>query len=275
METENFYSQTHGADVRRTYIHGMPSREEVEARKKEGIPDRDREELLMLQDRPIAGMLFSDSSDSRGEIFPLYVGRNSIGSDPEADIYLPEATVAPDHALILVRRLRDDYGREITTVTLSATDPDNSLSIDGERIFADRYRLAGGERILIGSAYQLQLTLLRPSESAGEAPFRPLPRQRHRPAPHDDIESRREGGEEKAAKEEVKIDGSVSEAEELTFYGRSSALSKGAVGGATTLDNVSPLYGARRQAPAQATLLNRPAPENRDKPEPPKTTTIY
>lgn len=72
---------------------------------------------IQLQERVIVGCLFSISRGLLGEIFPIYLGRNMVGSSPDCDICLKENTVSNDHAVFFVRC--DDYPGQCS---LSLTD---------------------------------------------------------------------------------------------------------------------------------------------------------
>lgn len=251
MGAEDFYRASE-SNVKRTYIQGMPSRGEVEARTAAGgaddtASDGRRETEITLQERPLAGALFSASADGLGEIFPLYVGRNTIGSSPESDIYLPEATVAPNHAVILVRRIPDGHGGTIFQISLTDYDSEYGTSVGGERLGYDRCRLSGGETIRVGYAYTLMLSLFDSSKPGmGENPaFNPLERKRHRPRPEDIIAAMKAAEEAERIEIEESFAGSVGAEDEFAFYGRTK--SKKGQSHETTVDNLSELYGQATQ----------------------------
>lgn len=114
---------------------------------------------IRIQDRPIAGILFSVSRTQRGEIFPVYLGRNTIGSDPECDICLAEHTVSPAHAVLAVRRIRNTDGTMIFQATLTDSGSEYGTQLDGRPLEYDRLTCNGGEIIEAGCSYRLLLQL--------------------------------------------------------------------------------------------------------------------
>lgn len=72
---------------------------------------------LNMQERVVVGVLFSISKNLLGEIFPIYLGRNTIGSNLSSEICLRESTVSANHAVLFVRR--DGYPNECV---MSLTD---------------------------------------------------------------------------------------------------------------------------------------------------------
>lgn len=85
-----------------------------------GYVEEDNGRTLHLQSRVVVGALFSISKGLLGEIFPVYLGMNSIGSGPQCDLCLAEATVQDFHANLVVRR----YGGQYTAFFSAASDMD-------------------------------------------------------------------------------------------------------------------------------------------------------
>lgn len=246
----DFYKAS-DANVNRTVIQGMKPRplQETQAGPAGGEEEPSRREReIRLQDRPLAGALFSASADGLGEIYPIYVGRNTIGSSEESDLYLSEGSVAPNHAVILVRRLRGADGREVTRISITDYDSEFGTVVNGERLAYDSCQLRGGEVIQVGRAYRFLLRLFDSTlPGLGESPdFFPLERKRHEPAPHDMLLV-----VEEIEKEEEIFPDTVGAADEFAFYGRSKPAENLSQG--TTVDNLSELYGsASKRTPGKA-----------------------
>lgn len=137
---------------------------------------RDRK-TIPLQGRMIAGILYSVSRNLMGEVFPVYIGKNTIGSASDCDICLREGSVCASHAILLVRKLTDEHGRIHTTVSITEDTPGAGTSVNGETIEYDRLYCKDGDIITAGSCYQLCLRMLSP-ETLGlmaNPDFDPLP----------------------------------------------------------------------------------------------------
>lgn len=132
---------------------------------------------IRLQGRMIAGVLYSVSRNLLGEIFPVYIGKNIIGSGPDCDICLRERSVYDSHAILLVRKLTDENGVTHTTVSLSEIAPGAGTKLNGTMLEYDRMYCNSGDAIQIGDNYHLSLHLLSP-ETTGMGvsdEFDPLP----------------------------------------------------------------------------------------------------
>lgn len=205
------------ANIKRTYIQGMKPRNQENQPDKIGKPDT-RAVRFELQERPIAGILYSVSRDSLGEIYPVYVGRNTIGCEAECDIYLTEQTVSPNHAVLLVRMLPNSDGSRTMNISLTDYDSDFGTAVNGMKLGYDREPLSGNEIIQIGNSYQFLFVPLDASRyGLGSIPgFMSIPRKEmkqeipvssfYAPAPPEEI-----------------YPSVVGEQEENIFYGRTVA----------------------------------------------------
>lgn len=267
METD-FYSAS-ASNVNRTVIQGMSSRQPaggasqggnpvagVYSGVETGNPASHRETEITLQERPLAGVLISASADGMGEIFPLYIGRNMIGSNPEADIYLSEATVAPNHAMILVRMIKDPAtGSEMMQVSLTDYDSEYGTAIGEYRVGFDKVMLTGGEILRIGYGYVFAVYLFDSGyPGLGENPgFRPTERVRKR-MPEMPAAIAPEPVEPVA--EEVFPD-KVGAADEFAFYGRTPKAPTSHSRNAT-VDNMAGFYKQSAENGAAKTVMNPP-----------------
>lgn len=140
---------------------GHPGQTRPKAPVMESATLRDRK-VIPLQGRMIVGVLYTVSRNLIGEIYPVYVGKNTIGSDSDCDICLRESSVYNLHATLLVRKLTDDSGKIHTSVSISGSMAGVGLSINGEEVDEDRVYCHSGDIIKVGDNYMLSLQLLSP-----------------------------------------------------------------------------------------------------------------
>ena len=162
MDLDALYRPTASLfDTNRTYVPDVYHQEETppEADGTNPEPDDMRERIVRLQNRPIVGVLFSISGGLDGELFPVYIGRNIIGSDATCDICLREESVSAQHGSILVRKQTDDDGTEHLQVTLSEIDSGTGLSVNGKKAGFETLGCADNDVIGVGRCYSLILRL--------------------------------------------------------------------------------------------------------------------
>lgn len=148
----------------RTFVPGIyrEMAEELMAEEAEVAREENKgnSQTLRLQQRRIVGVLFSVSGNTNGEIFPVYLGRNVYGSDPDCDICLREATVSGKHGILLTRKLSDPQsGKDFVKVTLSDNDSEYGTSINGERFLTEIPECHDGDLISIGRNYEFILSI--------------------------------------------------------------------------------------------------------------------
>ena len=134
----------------------------AEIREEEGGPNAsasDSSHIVRLQNRPLIGVLYSISAGEEGELFPIYAGRNSIGSDPSCDICLRETSVSSQHAMLLGRKQTDEGGKEFINVILSDNNSSYGTTVNGERLDFERVTCNDGDVIAFGESYVLILSL--------------------------------------------------------------------------------------------------------------------
>lgn len=137
----------------KTVVAGMYENKNNEPVGQAPQPQAPRPRTVALQERPIVGLLYSRSHLSTGEIFPVYLGRNVIGSDFDCDICLREETVSRRHAVIVVRQIANPQPREIASIT--DTNSSCGVFVNGELIDFDTCVIENNDLLQIGSAYQL------------------------------------------------------------------------------------------------------------------------
>ncbi|MGN0213306.1 MAG: FHA domain-containing protein [Muribaculaceae bacterium] len=163
MENNSFYSpsgnvkgsnRTYVPDIYRQVVAEMHE-EELESKCDSSMSVR----AVKLQSRPIVGVLYSISAGIDGELFPIYIGRNSIGSDLSCDICLRETSVSEQHGVLLARKQMNEDGEECVTLILSDNSSRYGTSVNGESIFSERTVCANGDIIAIGQNYLLAVAL--------------------------------------------------------------------------------------------------------------------
>lgn len=228
LSSGNMYSQSATGNAKRTIIAGMGKCQNGQPKSNQAINalEEGRFSRIYVQDRALAGILYSVSRTSKGEIFPLYTGRNTIGSSPDSDIYLPEDTVSPNHSILLIRILHRGDNDEIgLTMNITDYDSDFGTKVNGEVASLDPVALTGQEIIQIGNAYQfLFIPLIPQKHGLREASrFIALPRmdlaEKEVEFPMNPIQYHYHSVET-ISKEEA-YPNAVSAEDESTFYGRS------------------------------------------------------
>lgn len=175
---------------------------------------------LKLQARPLAGILYSVSRLATGEIFPVYVGRNTIGNEPSCDICLPEASVSPNHALLLIRKIKLEDGT--THVTMNISDPESQYGtfINDQRLEDDVEPIVAGDILQFGQAYQL-LFIPVDAEQSGLIPS-PYFQATERRNPEPDYRHPQTSSAPVTPPEHTVIyPNVVGQKDEMNFYGRS------------------------------------------------------
>lgn len=185
----------------------------------EGYSNVVENEPIELQDRQIVGILYSISGNEQGELFPVYAGRNMIGNSPACDIYLPEQSVALEHALLLMRRIKLEDGRIVASSSITDNNSDTGTWVNGESVGFDRMDCKDHSVLQIGNHYKLLFVELDP-EAYGltrSETFRAVPK------------SKKDKGMPQQVtdnyivydREEDNYPTAIGEQHEMDFYGRS------------------------------------------------------
>ncbi len=107
--------------------------------------------------KPVVGFVYSISRQGVGEYWPLHVGANTIGSAPGCDICLREATVSAEHAVLVVRKMKNP---EKTIASISDARSTNGTMVNGESLGFSAVECVNGDVITIGENYELVLLLV-------------------------------------------------------------------------------------------------------------------
>lgn len=131
----------------------------------EPIAPKERIRMVEMQERVVVGVLYSISRGLLGEIFPLYLGRNMIGTSAACDQRLYENTVSAEHAVIYIRNHGPYEGFE---VTVSDYGSHHGTAVNGEDGTWQTLRVEEEDIISIGKHYKFILKLFN-TERAGLA----------------------------------------------------------------------------------------------------------
>lgn len=110
--------------------------------------------------KPVVGFLYSVSRTLTGEFWPLQMGQNTIGKDPSCDIQLLEGTVSADHAVLVVRKMKNP---DKVIASISDARSTNGTMLNGHSLGFSAEECFNGDIITIGDNYQLYLILVDPS----------------------------------------------------------------------------------------------------------------
>ena len=111
----------------------------------------------MNNQKPIVGFLYSISKSASGEFWPLRIGSNSIGRSADCDVCLGEATVSEQHAVLVVRQMKNP--EKIIASICDARSTCGTM-INGESLGFDPRECFSGDIITIGEHYDLYFILI-------------------------------------------------------------------------------------------------------------------
>lgn len=112
---------------------------------------------IMNNQKPIVGFLYSISKSVSGEFWPLRIGSNSIGRSADCDICLGEATVSEQHAVLVVRQMKNP--EKIIASICDARSTCGTM-INGESLGFGQRECFSGDIITIGEHYDLYFILV-------------------------------------------------------------------------------------------------------------------
>lgn len=111
----------------------------------------------MPNQKPIIGFLYSISKSASGEFWPLRIGSNNIGRSADCDICLGEATVSEQHAVLVIRQMKNP--EKIIASICDARSTCGTM-INGESLGFDQRECFNGDIITIGEHYDLYFILI-------------------------------------------------------------------------------------------------------------------
>ena len=113
--------------------------------------------FMSSSSKPVVGFVYSISRQGVGEYWPLHVGANTIGSSPNCDICLREATVSAEHAVLVVRKMKNP---EKTIASIADARSTNGTMVNGESLGFSAVECVNGDVITVGENYELVLLLV-------------------------------------------------------------------------------------------------------------------
>lgn len=152
--SSNFYGR--GAEAKGTVVPGMPGNPSVVTNAANVSPSPGQQ-ARPASGKPVIGFLYSISRTAAGEYWPIHIGQNTIGQNPASDIVLSEATVSSDHAVLVVRKMKNP---EKVIASISDARSTNGTMINGESLGFSAVECKNGDVITIGENYELYLILI-------------------------------------------------------------------------------------------------------------------
>ena len=151
-----FYSRGPQASSKGTVVPGMEGNQGVVTNAASTSPSQSRQSKPATG-KPIAGFLYSISKTAMGEYWPIYIGQNSIGQNPTNDIVLAEGTVSSEHAILVVRKMKNP---EKVIASISDARSTNGTMLNGQSLGFSAEECKNGDIITIGDNYELYLILI-------------------------------------------------------------------------------------------------------------------
>lgn len=111
----------------------------------------------VVNQKPVVGFLYSISKSASGEFWPLRIGSNSIGRSVDCDVCLGEATVSEQHAVLVVRQMKNP--EKIIASICDARSTCGTM-INGESLGFDQRECFSGDIITVGEHYDLYFILI-------------------------------------------------------------------------------------------------------------------
>lgn len=154
-ESSGFYSRSGQSNARGTVVPGMMVHE---GGANANVPQSGQSKPRTINPgKPVVGFLYSISKSPAGEFWPLQIGRNTIGQGSDADICLLEGTVSINHAVLVVRQIKNTGG---IIAAITDTQSTNGTMLNGETIGFSAVECHNGDIITIGDNYELFLILV-------------------------------------------------------------------------------------------------------------------
>lgn len=150
----NVYGRS--ADSKGTVVPGMGNNPDV-VTNATNVSGMRAQQARPASGKPVVGFLYSISKTAAGEFWPIHIGQNTIGQNPASDIVLPEGTVSTDHAVLVVRKMKNP---EKVIASISDARSTNGTMLNGESLGFTAVECQNGDIITIGDNYELYLVLI-------------------------------------------------------------------------------------------------------------------
>ncbi|MDR1004981.1 MAG: FHA domain-containing protein [Prevotellaceae bacterium] len=145
------YSHSRGSESNGTVFPGMGNGNE---RDNAFAQRTDRRQ----SSKPLVGFLYSISRTGFGEFWPIHIGPNTIGRSAKCDIILQEGTVSEEHAVIVVRMMKNPQKLD---ASISDERSSHGTMLNGKSISSTRpLECTNGDVLTIGECYQLYIVLI-------------------------------------------------------------------------------------------------------------------
>lgn len=160
---QSFYSRNAGGRPmnRGTIVQGMTDNPSAGAYRKpnETVVEQvyQPRPTTLQSGKPIIGFLYSVSRSAAGEFWPLQIGQNTIGQNPNCDIVLSEGTVSSEHAVLVVRKMKNP---EKVIASISDARSTNGTMLNGVSLGFSAEECKNGDILTIGDNYELFLILV-------------------------------------------------------------------------------------------------------------------
>lgn len=157
----NFYQPRNpSGGAKGTYVPGMEDGSAMHNSSQSSTQSQQETPKHYVSGKPVVGFLYSVSRTAAGEFWPLHLGQNTIGKDSSRDIVLLEGTVSADHAVIVVRKLKNT---DKVIASISDTRSTNGTMLNGISLEFNAVECHNNDIITIGDNYELLLILIDPS----------------------------------------------------------------------------------------------------------------
>jgi len=154
---QSFYSRGGGQTSRGTVVPGMSGNIAGGNEQRVKQPVQQPQQKASVSGKPVVGFLYSVSRTAAGEFWPLHIGQNTIGQNPSCDIPLAEGTVSSEHAVLVVRKMKNP---EKVIASISDARSTNGTMINGESLGFSAVECKNGDIITVGDNYELYLILV-------------------------------------------------------------------------------------------------------------------
>ena len=155
--SSSFYSRNNRPAARGTYVPGMSDGLAEPRARLSGEEQTINTSRTVASGKPVVGFLYSVSRTPAGEFWPLHIGQNTIGQDPSCDIMLSEGTVSAEHAVLVVRKLKNPVK---VIASISDARSTNGTLLNGESLGFSALECFNGDIITIGQNYELFIILI-------------------------------------------------------------------------------------------------------------------
>lgn len=155
---QNFYQRNAQQPLRGTVVPGMGQQGAAPAMGVQNMTEMQQPVQRMFNSgKPIVGFLYSVSRTAVGEFWPLHIGQNTIGQSSNSDICLAEGTVSIEHAVLVVRKMKNP---EKVIASISDARSTNGTMLNGVSLGFAAVDCKNGDIITVGENYELYLILV-------------------------------------------------------------------------------------------------------------------